>query len=75
MAKLYLLMNPNGLREQIIEIVIRASSEERARELAADEATRLGDQASHWLGPSLTTCEQIPQEGPDEVICVDFNEP
>lgn len=73
--KLYLLTYPLARHEQISEIVVRASSETRARELTAEEAARRHDLSSHWLAPALTTCEEISLDDPEAVICVDFYEP
>ena len=80
--KLYLLKYPVGTYNEILEIVVRAPNEARARSMACEEGKTHSRQwvgpsrepSDHWLDPSLTTCEEVPQDGPEAVICVDFYE-
>lgn len=53
-------------------IVIRASSEDRARTIA-DETTKYEGLKNHpWLDSKYSSCEELKEEGPEEVIIVDF---
>jgi len=65
--------------------VVRAETEEKARELASKAAgdedwSRCGSSSLHhqnhrhnpWLHPSCTTCIPLLEEGPETVILTDF---
>jgi hypothetical protein len=50
-------------------MIIRASSEKHAREIASRES--LGDDSVTWLDSVYSTCEAIDPNGPPEVIYID----
>jgi hypothetical protein len=52
--------------------VIRAETEERARQLAS-EAVYWCENGAAWLDPDFTTCEEITGEGEEEVVLKDYN--
>lgn len=63
--------NDNPELDCMNSIVIRASREKAARQIAADHA---GDEGTHtWLDPELSTCELLKQNGKEGVICIDFH--
>ena len=50
--------------------VVRAETEEKARELASD---RCGDEGRHaWLNSEYSTCIQLQEEGEEEVIIYEY---
>lgn len=51
--------------------VIRAASEDRARELASTKSSDEGPNT--WINPTASTCERLCPDGDEEVILVDFN--
>lgn len=67
--ELYLLKDKEGFVDQwdcMIEIVVRASTAKKARQVAAnhcrDEGTEL------WLDPKQSTCRKVKKDGKEEVI-------
>lgn len=51
--------------------VIRAATETDARQLAAGQR---GDEgAETWLDSALSTCEPLTDDGPAEIVLLDFN--
>ena len=85
-SKLWLLKPVSGLghkdpwahqgKDVADGFVIRAKSEERARQIAAangaDETDRNGGK-SPWLDASLATCEAIDPSGAEGIILTDFS--
>ena len=56
-----------------IGFVIRAETEERARQLADEKADCVCDeQVGIWLDSSLTSCVELIASGPEEVIIHDY---
>lgn len=51
--------------------VIRAETEDRARELASEQACDEG--AKQWMSPQSSTCVELTVEGDEEVVICDFN--
>ena len=49
-------------------IVVRAETEEKARQLASEIRVHLEAPQIHWLEPSLAACFELPIEGKEEVI-------
>jgi len=49
-------------------IVVRAETEEKARQLASEIRGHLEAPQIHWLEPSLAICLELPIEGKEEVI-------
>ena len=49
-------------------IVVRAETEEKARQLASEIRGHLEAPKIHWLEPSLAACFELPIEGKEEVI-------
>lgn len=75
--KLFLLKYPNGTHDQMIELIVRAKDEARARKMAAAEQSERHSSwqgANHWLDPQATSCEVIDQSEKEEVLCVDYYE-
>ncbi len=50
--------------------VVRAPDAKTARKVAAESAGRWTAEA--WTDPKHTTCRQVQQEGPAEVICENY---
>ena len=51
--------------------VIRADTEQRAREIASQQQ---GDEGrSTWLDPKLSSCRELSADGPEQVVIRDFN--
>jgi hypothetical protein len=51
--------------------VIRAETEQHAREIASQQR---GDEGSStWLDPRRSSCRELTADGPTEVIIRDFN--
>ncbi len=49
-------------------IVVRAETEEKARQLASEIRGHLEAPQIHWLEPSLAACLELPIEGEEAVI-------
>jgi len=49
-------------------IVVRAETEEKARQLASEIRGHLEAPQVHWLESSLTACLELPIEGKETVI-------
>ncbi len=49
-------------------IVVRAETEEKARQLASEIRGHLEAPQIHWLEPSLAVCLELPIEGEEAVI-------
>ncbi len=49
-------------------IVVRAETEEKARQLASEIRGHLEAPQVHWLEPSLIACLELPIEGKEAVI-------
>ena len=54
-------------REEVVNLIVRASSEQSARELAATAAGPEGREI--WMNPEHSLCVVLPQEGNSGVIC------
>lgn len=54
----------------MLSIVVRAETEERARELAAAEAGAEGHEV--WMEPGMTFCRELTAEGAEGTIMGDF---
>lgn len=66
---LYLLKRENLYWDELADVVVRASSEEEARQVVdALVRSEFQDVSLEWLDPSKTTCEIVPDEGKPEVI-------
>jgi hypothetical protein len=72
---IYLLSHANEINatwEEVHHIVVRASSELHARQLAS---TNCGEEGpAFWLDSVASTCEAIDPNGPPQVICTDYLE-
>jgi hypothetical protein len=53
--------------------VVRAASEQAARELAHANRGYESTEGDGWLDPSITSCERIWPDGDAEVICRDIH--
>lgn len=49
-------------------IVVRAETEEKARQLASEIRGHLEAPQLHWLEPRLAACLELPIEGKEKVI-------
>ena len=49
-------------------IVVRAETEEKARQLASEIRGHLEAPQAHWLDPSYTACLELPINGEEKVI-------
>lgn len=49
-----------------IDLVVRAQSAKRAREIAAENAAHEGPEV--WLDPKMTKCEPVFENGPEALI-------
>lgn len=68
---IYLLVRTDSVDwEENDSVVVRASSEEAARELAAKHSAFEGP--SPWLSPSKSTCEVVTVDGEDEVVLASY---
>jgi hypothetical protein len=61
--KLFLLHDLEGLDNETRTVVVRADSERRARELAADQ-----ESSWKWRDAERTTCEELPPDGGSGVV-------
>lgn len=53
-------------------MVIRAETENRARQLAHEQTGHENDDGEPWLDPKYTTCQELTADGGEEVVCVDY---
>jgi hypothetical protein len=61
--KLFLLHDPGGKDHETRTVIVRADSERRAREVAADQET-----SWKWRDATRTTCELLAPEGASGVV-------
>jgi hypothetical protein len=61
--KLFVLHDPLGKDHETNTVVVRADSERRAREVAADQ-----EESWKWRDGQRTTCDLIPHEGSSGVV-------
>jgi len=55
-------------------IVVRASTEERARELARDSSSDESRRFENaWTSSKYSTCDELPAEGEEDVILIDHH--
>jgi len=66
--KLWLLAQGDETTDRERLIVVRAETEEKARQLASEIRGHLEAPKIHWLEPSLAACFELPIEGKEEVI-------
>jgi hypothetical protein len=57
----------------MFEIIVRAESEDRARQLANAQQGNPRTERDGWLDPAITSCERIWSDGDEEVICRDIH--
>lgn len=72
--KLFLLKRVDmtyGYYDQFYGFVIRAENEEKARELASKESADEG--LLFWKDRSLTICEELLPDGPEDILIRDFH--
>lgn len=51
-------------------MIVRANTEEQARQIASDHH---GDEGAHaWIDPKYSTCVELPAEGDPGLILLDF---
>lgn len=53
-------------------ILVRARSEEEARQLASEQGQRGAEGPEVWLDPKLTLCRLLSVKGEAKVLMVDF---
>jgi hypothetical protein len=63
----------NVTYDEFDSFVVRAESEQKARELVNREAGDYGSQKNIWLNPDKVSCNQIYKDGAPKVICASFN--
>lgn len=67
--------NPCAEWDVNLGYVIRAKTEERARQLAQDKSSHESDTLEScktpWLDPHYTTCTELGVDGPEEVIMIE----
>jgi hypothetical protein len=61
--QLFVLHDPQGRENETTTVVVRAESERRAREVAADQ-----EESWKWRDNERTTCVVIPPEGASGVV-------
>jgi hypothetical protein len=61
--KLFLLHDPGGKDHETRTVIVRADSERRAREVAADQ-----EASWKWRNAERTTCELLAPEGASGVV-------
>ncbi len=66
--KLWILAQADETTDREKLIVVRAETEEKARQLASEIRGHLEAPKIHWLEPSLAACFELPIEGKEEVI-------
>ena len=66
--KLWILAQGDETTDPEKLIVVRAETEEKARQLASEIRGHLEAPQVHWLEPSLTACLELPIEGKEAVI-------
>ena len=68
---------PDGVThwDCIYGLIVRAKTEKQARELAANyRGFDCNESGDLWLDKKLTTCTQIHEAGPPEILLVDMLE-
>lgn len=64
----------NPWYDKCFGFVIRAETEQRAREIADADAGDENREENHpWLDPEQSTCTELTAEGKEEQIIKDFN--
>ena len=66
--KLWLLKRNDASWDESHGYVVRAVDEEAARRLASDECTDYDDGIREFLDSLFSTCTEVTQDGPPEVI-------
>ena len=66
--KLWILAQGDETTDPERLIVVRAETEEKARQLASEIRVHLEAPQIHWLKPSLAACFELPIEGKEAVI-------
>ena len=66
--KLWILAQGNKATDPEKLIVVRAETEEKARQLASEIRGHLEAPQLHWLEPSLAVCLELPIEGEEKII-------
>ncbi len=66
--KLWILAQGNETADPEKLIVVRAETEEKARQLASEIRGHLEAPQLHWLEPSLAVCLELPIEGEEKII-------
>lgn len=71
--KLWKLEDPKATYDETCGLVVRAETEQRARELAdEDEGKRDSPFRQNWLNTGHCICVEIPVDGKEEIILTDF---
>lgn len=55
-----------------LELVVRATTEEKARQLAHEGVLELSYRQGLWLNPAKSSCEVLSARGKSEIVIVDF---
>lgn len=66
--KLWILAQGDEATDPEKLIVVRAETEEKARQLASEIRGHLEAPQLHWLEPSLAVCLELPIEGEEKII-------
>ena len=66
--KLWILAQGDETTDPVRLMVVRAETEEKARQLASEIRGHLEAPQVHWLESSLTACLELPIEGKEAVI-------
>ena len=66
--KLWILAQGDETTDPEKLIVVRAETEEKARQLASEIRGHLEAPQLHWLEPSLAVCLELPIEGEEKII-------
>ena len=61
--RLFVLHDPSGKENETRTVVVRAETERRAREVAADQ-----ESSWKWRDSERTTCDAIPADGASGVV-------
>lgn len=57
--------------DKMFGVIVRAESEKRAREMAAEEAGDEGTEA--WLDANVSSCKPLTADGDESVVLRDFH--
>jgi hypothetical protein len=69
--RLWRISHEEGGYDVACGFVVRAATEERARQIASENARDEGREV--WRSPARSKCEEIAQDGDEEIVLRDFN--